>query len=451
MQVTETSADGLKREFKVVVARDEIEQRIEDRLEELRHSVRLPGFRPGKVPVSLLRKRFGESIRGEVLEQALEQTSTQAFAEKGVRPAMQPRIEAVSFDDGADLEYTIAVELMPEIAPGDFGEIALVRHRCEAGEEDVDKAIAGMAAREKNYVPIDEDRPAESGDALVIDFVGRIDGEPFEGGSATDHVLELGSSSFIAGFEDQLVGAKPGERREVAVTFPEDYGNEALAGKQAVFEVEVKELQKAEPVVVDDAFAQSHGFADLAAVRAAFKEQIEREYGAVARGKLKRGLLDKLADAYDFPVPEGMVDLEFDAIWQRVSEARERDELDPDDASRDEDELKAEYRAIAERRVRLGLLLSEIGRLNNIDVESDELERAVMERARSFPGNEQQVLNYYRENPEALNDVRAPLFEDKVIDFIVEMASVSEETISPEDLMRDPDGEEVGAEKTGAT
>lgn len=439
MQVTQTSEDGLTREFKVVVTAQDIESRILDRLEALKRSVRMPGFRPGKVPVTLLRKQYGQSILSEILDQALSQSSAQALAEHGLRPAMQPKIEVVKFDEGEDLEYTMAVELMPDIVPGDFREIKLTREMAEAGDDEIDRAIERLAVRERTFTPVGEDRPARKGDALLIDFIGKIDGVPFEGGSGTDHVLELGSSSFVEGFEDQLIGIRAGDRRTINLTFPTEYVNDELAGRDAVFEVDAKEIQEVEPVSIDDTFAQSLGFADLPGLRAAVKEQIERDYGGLARAKLKRALLDALYESHDFPVPPGMVDIEFDAIWQQVSEGRAENRLDPDDVGRSEDELRAEYRLIAERRVRLGLLLSEVGRLNNISVEQDEINRAIMERARSFPGQESQVVGYYRDNPEAVNELRAPLFEDKVVDFILEMAEIKDKTVSVEELMRDPE------------
>ncbi|MFQ5958035.1 MAG: trigger factor [Alphaproteobacteria bacterium] len=453
MLVTETRADGLKREFTVVVDAQDIENRIQGRLQKLTQTVRMPGFRPGKVPASLLRKQFGDSIRGEILEEAVNQSSAQALAEKGVRPAIRPKIEVVRFDEGADLEYTMAVELMPDIVPADFRKIKLVRETAEAAEADVDATVERLAAREKNFVPVEAGVAAVKGDALLIDFIGKIDGVPFEGGSSTDHVLELGSSTFIEGFEDRLIGAKAGDHVSLNVTFPKEYVNDELAGRDAVFEVDVKEIQKVDSVPVDDAFAQSHGFSDLAAMGAAVREQIERDYAAVSRAKLKRALLDALAEQHEFPVPEGMVDIEFDAIWKRVKEDMAEDRLDPDDVGRSEEELRDEYRVIAERRVRLGLLLSEVGRLNNISVEQDEINRAIMERARAFPGQENAVIGFYRQNPEALNELRAPLFEDKVVDFILEMADIDERKVSVAELMRDPEPAETaakGAEKAAA-
>ena len=445
MIVTETSADGLKREFKVVVDKQDIEARIVTRLEGLKRTVRISGFRPGKVPVSLLRQRFGESVRGEVLEQALSETSAQALAEQGVRAVMQPKIGEIKFDDGGDLEYTMAVELMPDIAPRDFRELKLTRQTAEVGDQDVDGALERIGASHKNFVPVKRARRAKKSDALVIDFVGKVDGVAFEGGTGADHLLELGSNTFIEGFEDQLVGAKPGERREIKLTFPGDYANSELAGKEAVFEVDVKEIKTLEPVVVDDDFAKQHGFADLTAMRAMAREQIERDFAAVSRAKLKRALLDALAAEYDFEIPPGMLEVEFEAIWRRVSEAKEQNRLDPSDVGRSDDELRAEYRAIAERRVRLGLFLSEVGRINNITVEPDELNRAVMERARAHPGAEDKVVQYYRENAEAMNELRAPLMEDKVVDFILEMAEITDDKVSAEELMYSPEDEAVAA------
>lgn len=439
MQVTEISSAGLKREFKVVIDASDIDARIEDRLEQLRMTVRMPGFRPGKVPVSLLRKKYGDSLRGEVLEQAVNQSSNQALAEQGVRPALQPKIEVTRFEEGEGLEYTMAVEAMPDIVPGDLDDVKLTNETAAVTDAEIESAIERLAARDKNYVPVTEDRPAGKGDALLIDFVGKIDGAPFEGGSATDHTLELGSSSFVEGFEDQLIGKRAGDSVEVKVTFPNEYMSEALSGKDAVFEVEIKEIQTVEPVPVDDAFSQGLGFENLEGLREAMREQTERDHTVFSRAKLKRRLLDELARRYDFPVPAGMVDLEFEAIWQRVSEDREKNRLDEDDVGREEEELRAEYRAIAERRVRLGLLLSEIGRLNSIDVDPERVNRVVMERAQSFPGQEAKVVEFYRSNPQALAELRAPLFEEKVVDYIIDKATITDKLVSLDELMRDPE------------
>ena len=363
MQITETNAEGLKREFNVVVASGDIEQKVTDKLTEIGRSVRLPGFRPGKVPMQVLRKRYGPSVMGEVLEGAVSDSSAQAMREHGLRPAMQPKIEIVSFKEGADLEYKMAVELLPEIAPVDFAELKLERQRPEITDAEIEKALHRIAQPHRKSEVVD--RPAASGDVIVVDFAGTIAGTAFPGGSAKDQNLELGSGRFIPGFEDQLVGATAGEHRTVKVTFPADYGSEEVASKEAEVAVDVKEVRALKEANIDDELATDLGLESLEALKKAIRDQLEREYGGVARQHLKRALLDQLAAKHDFPVPPGMVDLEFETIWKQFEDARKQSKEDvAEDAGKSDDELKAEYRTIAERRVRLGLLLSEIGRTN---------------------------------------------------------------------------------------
>jgi trigger factor len=435
MQITETNAEGLKREFTVTVASNDIEQKMQDRLSEIGRTIRLPGFRPGKVPMPVLRKRYGASVMGEVLEKAVSDSSAQAMRQHNLRPALQPKIEIVSFKEGTDLEYKMAIELLPEIKPVDFSELHLERLRPEIPEAEVDKAVQRIAEPNRKSAAVD--RPAASGDVLVIDFIGKVDGKEFPGGTVQAHSLELGSGRFIPGFEDQLVGAKAGEHREVRVTFPADYGSEELVGKPAEFAVEVKEVREKQALAVDDDLAKEMGFDALDGLRKAVREQLERDYGGVARQRLKRALLDQLAAKHDFPVPPGMVALEFEAIWKQFQEAREqnKDEV-KDEAGKGDDELRIEYRAIAERRVRLGLLLSEVGRANAITVNQDEVNRALGEEARRHRGYERQVVEFYRNNPAALANLRAPIFEDKVVDFITEMATVVDKTVPIEDLLK---------------
>lgn len=444
MQITETSADGLKREFKVVIAAADIAQKVDARLSEIGRNVRLPGFRPGKVPMSMLKKRYGAHVMGEVLEQAVGDSSAQAMRERGLRPALQPKIEIVSFEEGADLEYKMNVELLPDITPAPLGEIELERLKPEIADSEVDRQLERIAENNRKTTPVD--RPAESGDAVVIDFVGRVGGVEFPGGKGENHTLRLGSNQFIAGFEDQLVGAKAGEKRVVKVSFPQEYGNEELAGKEAEFEVDVKEVRALEPATVDEDLAQRIGFDSLDELRKTVREQLERDFAQLARHKLKRRVLDALAERHDFPVPSGMVDLEFETIWKQLEEERKRNpESASEDAGKSEDELKAEYRKIAERRVRLGLLLSEIGRQNNIQVTNEEVNRAIVQEARRFPGQERKVVEFYRNNPDALANLRAPIYEDKVIDFIVEMAKVTDKPVSPEELLKPEPEEEQAA------
>jgi len=445
MQITETNADGLKREFRVVVASSDIEEKVNDRLVEIGRQVRLPGFRPGKVPMTVLKKRFGSSVMGEVLEKAVSDSSSQAMQERGLRPALQPKIEIVSFKEGADLEYKMNLELLPEIQPVDLATIEVERLRPDVPEAKIDETLQKIAEQHRKSDKVE--REARSGDAVVIDFVGRIDGTEFPGGAAQDHKLELGSSSFIAGFEDQLIGAKAGDKRDVKVTFPQEYGSEELAGKDAAFEVTVKEVQEFRPPAIDDDLAKEIGFENLEEMRKMARERIERDYGNVARLRLKRQLLDKLAERHDFPVPPGMVEFEFEAIWKQLEQERAQNkELAGEDAGKSEDELRTEYRQIAERRVRLGLLLAEIGRTNNISVGQEEVNRAVIEQARRHPGHERQVIELYRNNEQALAQLRAPIYEDKVIDFIIEMAKVTDKEVTPEEFLEAEKEEFAAAE-----
>lgn len=450
MEVIQTASDGLKHEFKVVVDAKDIEIRIDARLEEIRRTANLPGFRPGKVPVSMLRKRYGKALRGEILEQAVSESSAQAITESNLRPAMQPAIQVTAFEPGGNLEYNMSVEVMPEIKLGDFSKIKLTRLVGEVGDDNISEMLDRMATSEKNFVTVDKPRKAKLGDVLVIDFVGSVDGVEFEGGSAKDHTLELGTNAFIEGFEDQLIGAKPGDHITINVTFPEAYGSADLAGKASVFEVDVKALQEAVPVTLDDAFAQSRGFDDLEAMRAMAKGRMIQDYAGVSRTQVKRALLDKLADLYDYDVPPGMVDSEFEAIWKHLMEDREKNEIDPSDVGRDDDELREDYRAIAERRVRLGLLLSEVGRVRNVSVEQEEVNRAMIERAKSFPGQEERILKHYQENPQALDELRAPLFEEKVVDLILSEATVTDKKVSLDELMNAPEEHAPPAKKKPA-
>ena len=440
MQITETTTEGLKREFKVVIPAADIEQRVTSRLNEIGRSVRLPGFRPGKVPMTVLRKRYGSAVMGEVLERAVNDTSGEALREQNLRPALQPKVEIVAFNEGTDLEFKLAVEVLPEIQPMDFAELKLERLRPEVPEEEVRSALERVARQQRKSEAVE--RTAETGDVVAIDFKGSVDGKEFPGGNAEGYSLELGTSSFIPGFEDQMVGAKAGETRTVSVTFPADYGAPDLAGKAATFEVKVNEVRALQPQPLDDSLAQAVGMEKLDELRQSLSEQIERNYEDLARQRLKRTLLDRLAEHHGFAVPQGMVDIEFAAIWRQFEQERARQksagDAEPEEAI-NEEELKVEYRAIAERRVRLGLLLAEVGRNHNISVTPDEINRALTERARQFPGQERRVIEYYRNHPEAIDQVRAPIFEDKVIDFILEKAEVTERRVPVSELLKDDD------------
>ena len=444
IEVTETSAEGLKHEFKVVVAGTAIEERVDAKLGELAGTITLPGFRPGKVPMSLLKKRYGSAVMGEVIEETVNEGAQQALSDQGLRPALQPRIEITKFEEGGELEYTLSVEVLPEINPDDFSTIELEQLKAQPPEEEIQGHIERLADAQTAFVT-EENRKAETGDAVIIDFTGTLDGTEFEGGSAKDFQLVLGSNSFVPGFEDKLVGLTSGSHVSVDVTFPETYGAEELAGKAVVFEVDVKEVKRPEAAEINDEFATKLGLENLDALKNAVKEQIKSDYERVSRSRVKRDLLDELAKQHEFDVPSGLVDAEFEAIWQQIGEELANQKTDDVETPKSEDDMKAEYRSIAERRVRLGLLLSEIGNRNNIEVHQEELNRAMAEQARRFPGREREIVQNLQNDPEAMSQLQGPIFEDKVVDFILEMVTVNEREVTPEELLNEPDEEEQEA------
>jgi trigger factor len=436
MQVNETSSEGLKRELTVIVPAADIETKLADRLAEIGQSITIPGFRPGKVPMPLLRQRYGEAVRHEILERTIQDKTQEALTDKGLRAALEPTVEIVKFEEGSDLEYKVAIEVLPEIEPFDFSSISLNRYVVTASEEGLAEALKRISEQHKRFDEAAADHAAEEGDRVTIDFVGSVDGETFEGGTAEDFPLELGDKRFVAGFDEQLVGAKAGEQREITVTFPEDYPHDALKGKTAVFATTIKKVET--PVIpeIDEEFAKTMGLESVDDLKNAVREQLERDYASVSRSRIKRDLLDKLSEVQHFELPAGMVEREFESIWHQVEHAKEHGELDEDDQGVSEEELKERYRKIAERRVRLGLLLSDVGRRNNLTVTQDDLSRAIGDQARRFPGQEQQVLEFYQRNPAATQELQAPIFEDKVVDFVLEMANVSEKTVELDELLR---------------
>ena len=543
MNVTETSAEGLKREFKITVPANEVEDQITRRLGEIGQSVRIPGFRPGKVPMPMLRRRYGPAVRGEVLESAVQDSSAEAMREHNLRPALPPRVEIVSASEGTDLEYNMSLEVLPDMPEPDFASLELERLIAEVPEEDVDRAVERIAEGQRKSEPVE--RPAESGDIIVADVVGHVGADEIPGSRGEGRQIELGAEGLLPGFSEQLLGAAVGETRAVRVTFPEDYGNPDFAGKEGVFEVAVKEVRQRLPAALDDTLAEAVGLTTLAELRQEIRQRMQRDYDGVARQHLKRALLDKLFERYEFPVPTGMVEVEFQSIWQQYeAEKQQREQLaaeqptaaaaaapapavaavegpldaaamiapeetalegasdrspagaeadrpqphetarepaahevpaaqgsaaaaeEPLDAAAiiapeetalegasdsepaaaadpDEEKARAEFRRVAERRVRLGLLLAEVGRNANITVSQEELNQALTQEARRHPGYERQVIDYYRKNPEALNNLRAPIYEEKVVDFIVELAKPGERRVTPRELIASgaPDGD----------
>jgi trigger factor len=448
MQVNETSAEGLKREFTVVVPSTDVETSVAERLTEVGNSVSIPGFRPGKVPITLLKKRYGDAVKGEVLEKIIQTSWQQALTDKGLRPAAQPKVEIVTFEDGVDLEYTLEVELLPDIDPIDFSKIELDRKVVKVTDEEVDKALERLAESQRVFSAVDG-KAAEKGDQLLIDFTGTVDGEEFAGGAVNDFELEIGGAAFLPGFDDQLIGAKAGENKTIKINVEDDHPNDQLRGKEVNFDAAVKEVREAKSASIDDDLAKSSGLENLDALKAAVTEQLQQQYSQLTRAHLKKNLLDKLSDEHDFELPEGILEAEFEGIWKQVLDAKERDALDPDDKEKSEEELKENYREIAERRVRLGLLLADVGRVNNISVTQDDINRAIHTEASRFPGQEARVIEYFQKDPNALQELQAPIFEDKVVDFVVEMAKINEQEVSVEELMEEPDevAEDAASEK----
>jgi trigger factor len=455
MQVTETLSDGLKRAFTVVVPAADIESRKTERLTNLGKSLRLPGFRPGKVPLPVIRQRYGTAVAAEVLEESVNEATRQVLSERGLRPAQQPRVDLLSPEPAKataaqDLEFKVELELLPDITLPDFGAISLTRPTVAVEPTTIETMLGNLASANRDLVEFTEeeqaargDGTATNGDVLTIDFIGKVDGVEFPGGAGTDAHVDLGGSGFIPGFAEQLAGMKPHETRTIEVSFPADYATRDLAGKAATFDVTAKALRK--PVVppIDDALATKLGFENLDALRQAFVDRTKREYEGLARLRLKRQLLDALAKNVNFPAPQGMVDQEFEQIWQRLEADRKDDRLDDDDKAKDEDTLKAEYRAIAERRVRLGLLLAEIGRLNNLTVTADEMTRAMREQASRYPGQEAQMMEFFRKYPQMAEGLRGPILEEKVVDFVLELARVEDQPMTPEELMVEPPSSEL--------
>jgi len=445
MQVVEKSNEGLSRVIAVTIPVAELNEKLEARIKEVAPQMKLKGFRPGKVPASYVKKTFGRDFMGEIINASLNETSQGALDELKLRLAAPAEMNLTSDMDKViagqeDLAYEMSLEVMPEFTPVDPKTLKLTRPTYEASDEDLDEALKELASQAKSY----EDKKgktvkAADGDQLTIDFLGKIDGEAFDGGAATDADLVIGSGRFIPGFEEQLKGAKVGEEKTIEVTFPEEYQAKHLAGKAATFDVTVKAIKAEVESKIDDEFAKRIGLESLDQLKELLKSNLNQQYAGATRFKLKRALLDVLDEGHDFALPPKMVDAEFEGIWAQVSADKDAGQLPEDDAKKSEDELKAEYKKIAERRVRLGLVLAEIGRANNVGVSDQELSNAIMAEARNYPGQEKMVLDFYRQNPNAAAQLRAPIYEEKVVDLIVSVAEVKDEAISKEELMKEED------------
>jgi trigger factor len=449
MQVQETLADGLRREFRVVVPASELDAKVDQRLDELKDKVQLRGFRPGKVPIAHLKKVYGKSVMAETIDAAVQEANAKIVQENAFRVAMEPKVtlpseqsEVTALIEGkADLTYTLALEILPKIELADIRGVKLERPVAPVSEAEIDEALDKLVQQNRPFASKGEGAKAENGDRVVVSFTGTMDGVPFEGGSADDITVEIGSNSFIPGFEEQLIGMAEGETRTVNVTFPPNYLNAQLAGKPAVFEVAAKAVHAPGSVEANDEFAKSLGMESLQQLRGALKERLQREHDAATRRRIKRALLDALDERHRFELPPSLTEEEFNNVWRTVTSDLQTQGRTFEQEDTTEEKAREEYRTLAERRVRLGLVLAEIGEKNKIQVSEDEVRRALMDRARQFPGQEKQVWEYYSKNPQALASLRAPLFEEKVVDFLLELADVSDKEISREALFADNEDE----------
>jgi trigger factor len=445
MQITETVSEGLKREFQVTVPAADLETRVVGRLAELKDRVQLRGFRPGKVPVTHLRKVYGRSVMAETVETVIRELNAQIVQERGLRLAGEPKVvipnEETEVDrvisGQADLAYVLSFEVLPAITLADFSSITLERLVADVEDAEIDRALNQIAEQNRPYAAKGEGAKAEQGDRVVIDFVGKIDGVAFPGGTGNDVPVTIGSNQFIPGFEEQLVGIGVGEARQVKATFPANYPTEALAGKDAEFDVTAKTIEAPVTVTIDEEFAKSLGLESLEKLKDAVKDRIARDYTAASRQKIKRQLLDQLDALHKFAPPPTLVEDEFNSIWATIESDLKRQNRTFADEDTTEEKAREEYRAIAERRVRLGLLLAEIGEKNAIKVSDEEISRAIVERARQVPGREQEVWDYYRKNPQAMAGIRAPIYEEKVIDFLLELAKVTDKPVSKDELFKE--------------
>ena len=449
MDVTETLSDGLKREFQVQVPAADLEARVTERLGELKDRVQLRGFRPGKVPVAHLKKIYGKAVMAETVEAVIRELNAKIVSDRGLKLAMEPKVtipneetEVEKIIGGqSDLAYTLALEVLPKIELADFKGIKLERQVAEVTDPQVNEALEKIAEQNRPFAAKGEGAKVENGDRVVIDFTGRLDGTPFEGGTGGDVGVNVGSGTFIPGFEEQLIGMGAGETRLVKVTFPANYGNDKLAGKAAEFDVTAKSIEAPGTVTIDEAFAKSLGLDSLDKLKEAVKGRLQQEHAGLTRQRLKRQLLDKLDEMHKFGLPPTLAEDEFKSVWNAVESDLKAQGRTFTDEGTTEEKARDEYRAIAERRVRLGLVLAEIGEKNKITVTEDEITRAIVERARQVPGREQEVWEYYRKNPGAVAGIRAPIFEEKVVDFLVELAAVTEKQVAREELLKDDEDE----------
>jgi trigger factor len=453
MQVTETLVEGLKHEFQISVPASDLDAKADARLVDLKHKVRLNGFRPGKVPVSHLKKVYGRSVMAETIDQTIRDTNSQIFTERGFRLATEPKItmptEQKAVEDilngKSDLTYTVSIEVVPAIQLADFKSFNVEKPVAEVTDADVDEAIKRIADQNRAFAAKGEGVKAETGDRVTISFKGTINGTPFDGGTGENIQVTIGSNSFIPGFEEQLLGIAAGETRTLKVSFPKNYASEKLAGQPAEFETTATLIEAPQDTRIDDEFAKTLGLESLDKLKEAARQRLAAEFAGATRQRVKRMLLDRLDETHRFEAPPSLIEEEFNLMWNSIKAEMESSGKTFADEDTTEEAAKEEYRKIADRRVRLGLVLSEIGEKNKITVTDDEVSRAVIERARQMPGREKEVWDYYRNNANALAQLRAPIYEDKVVDFILELANVTEKKVTREDLYKDDEAEQSAA------
>ncbi|MFN7054682.1 trigger factor [Hyphomonas sp.] len=442
MEVTQTQAEGLRRTFEIKVTASELQTRLDQRIEEIRPQMRLKGFRPGKVPAAHVRRMFGRDLMGELIDKLVNDTNQKTLEDNSLRPAGQPNVQLEGdlekvVQGQADLAYSMQVDIMPEFTPVDVTTLTITRPVAEVPEESIEEALKRIADQNMKYEARAEGEASQDGDAVIVDFVGKIDGEAFEGGSAEQQAVVIGANRFIPGFEEQLLGVKAGDEKELNVTFPEDYPAENLAGKAAVFETKVHEVRAPQVPELDDEFAKGLGLEGIEQLRGLVKDQLQGEHNVASRSKAKRDLLDKLDAAHDFELPPGMVDQEFEQIWQQLQREMDAGRVSDAEKTKPEEELRDEYRKIAERRVRLGLVLAEIGRIADVRISEAEVNQALIREARQYPGQEREVVQFFQKNPGAMAQLRAPIYEDKVVDHILSVATIEDATVSREELFKE--------------
>lgn len=431
MQATVAKSEKLKKTLNVKIPYSAVSNQVDKKVAELAKTVKLPGFRPGKVPVSVIKKNYGDSVMAEAIEKAVQESTIEAIEQNNFKPAMRPKVDLQNFEEGKDLEYTLEFEVLPDVPEVDFAKIELEEWQTDISDAEIEEGLTRLADQMKQFETVD--RAAKNGDAVIIDFLGKIDGEPFAGGAGTDVQLIIGSNYFIPGFEEKLIGAKKGDTPVLELTFPKEYHSKQLAGKATTFDVTVKDVKEPKDRVIDDAMAKELGFDDLPKLKEMMKAQFEKDYGGLTRTRLKKDLFDHLDETLTFDVPESMLEAEFGAIWQQFEHSEEAKT-----SKKPKAELEKEYRRMAERRVRLGILLASLGEKQKIQVGEDELKNAVFAQARQYPGQEKQVVEFYQKNPQAIESLRGPILEEKVVEYILGVVKKKPKKVATKDWHENP-------------